>query len=219
MNRLLVILVSLVALACNTPVPPDFVHDAPTPAASERAPEPVSYPLVPVVSDPPAAALPPIRVYIDTDVSELDAVVEAVEAWRFVTRGIRDWLIVSEREGADVAIHEVGPYARVCPGAPVETTALGCVDQTGGLWWTREDDRPLRLFLISGNYEVAPKLTAMHELGHLLGLTHAAGGFMTGPMPADMMAADWECPDAEAVAELGERLNVQGFASCEAPTY
>lgn len=215
-THLMFLLFALFAVAC-TPPPPPFAHDdAPAPTV-----EPAVYPTAPVVDAPPVvvvvpAPLPPIRVHVDERIEERAAVLEAVEAWRVATRGVRDWVYVGKDDPADVWILEVGPYARVCPGAPEETTAWGCVQQIGGLWASQPE--PLNVFLISGNYEAGAKLTAMHEIGHLLGLTHADGGFMTGNMPIKMALADWECPDAEPLDRLQIKLGITGLTACAAPT-
>jgi hypothetical protein len=211
MNRLAALVFALVAAAC-TPPPAPFELDAPTPAVEPSVPA-----TAPVVAALPVPALPPIRVWLDPriDAEQIDAVRAGVDAWGIATAGVRKWVYVSDKADAELAIFEIGPYARLCDGQP-ETNALGCVRGTGGLW-NNKSGEAMPLYLISGNYERAAKLTVMHEIGHLLGLTHAAGGFMTGPAPEAMLDAEWECPDAEPLDILQTKLDISGLTACAAP--
>ena len=124
----------------------------------------------------------------------------------------------------DVAVLEIGPYGNTC-GDGGTTGALGCVQGIGGLWHN-ESGEPMAAFMISttfsadghaqDGYQQNPKLVAMHEVLHLLGLTHAAGGELMNPTNADLKRA-WECPDPESVDALEQKLSVTGLSSCAPP--
>lgn len=194
-----------VALAgCVSPLPAPPIDAEPPPAA-------MAYPAAPLTTFAP---LEPIAVYVSPEVTEAAGVHAGIDGWRLATFGVREWRTVDAPEAADVAIYQVGRYARLC-GDDATTDALGCVTQIGGLWERSGSAQPaLNVFLVEGNYEVNASLVTMHEIGHLLGLTHAAGGLMAAD--ADASAA-WECPDAATIDALAERTGARGMASCEAP--
>jgi hypothetical protein len=244
MSKLIALLLaSLSTIACVSPLedtglPPTQIDVEPPTAA-----EPAVYPTAPVLGELPVVEpLAPIRVWVSPDVSEQEGVRAAVDAWAQVTEGVREWVFVeasaeeiadADEAGealADVAIREIGPYGGTCApsdtdGEVAETTALGCVWGIGGLW-NNESGESMPVFLINTSrtadghavpgYQRNAKLVTMHEIGHLLGLTHAAGGLMTATTNKDM-AADWECPDAQAVDALASKLKVEGLHACALP--
>ena len=171
------------------------------------------YPTAPIVGELP---MPPIRVWIEPGTDNLDEVRAGVDAWGMVFRGLRSFEYVDDRSTSHVAIREIGPYGGTCGGGSDQTLALGCVHQHGGLWDNRSG-MPMDLYLISGNVDRAVKLTVMHEIGHLFGLGHEDGGIMWGPAPDSVLDAAWECPDAQTVARLGERLGLDGLIACDIP--
>lgn len=215
-RALLVLVLALVGVACTEP--PASWNDA----APELPAPGVMVPAVdPITGTPAPAAMAPIKVWLapSIDPEQVQAVRAAVDAWGVVTRRIRAWVYVAEKADADLAISEIGPYARLCDGQE-ETAALGCVRAVGGLWRNKSGE-PMNLYLISGNYERATKLVTMHEIGHLLGLHHDAGGIMAGPASEAMLDASWECPDPVAVAALVDRLELApgSLVACEAPIF
>ncbi len=203
-------LVCWLAGACTEP-PAPFESGSPLPEA-----EPSVSAIDPVTSTLPLR-MPAIAVWLAPGISadQQDAVRAGVDGWAKATSAIREWHYTQDRGSAQLAIHQVGPYARLCDGQP-ETNALGCVRAHGGLW-DNQSGQAMDLYLIDGNYEVAATLTVMHEIGHLFGLSHDDGGIMTAPAPKAMLEASWECPDAETVDALQARLGIEGLISCEAP--
>jgi hypothetical protein len=173
--------------------------------------------------EPGSLTLPPIRVWVSPDVQYFDEVMAGVEAWAFATRGVREWVfvdataeeIVLGENVAELAIFEVGKYSRMCDGE-LETNALGCVHGTGGLW-NNVSGQPMKLYLIAPQYEQNPKKVTMHEIGHLLGLTHEDGGLMQEVASVAINEADWDCPDPRTVERLEGHLGVDGLTSCPLP--
>lgn len=214
MSRLAVLLVALIAIACTEPPASwsDAAPELPAPGVMVPAADPIE-------GEPAPAAMAPIKVWLapSIDPAQVPAVRAAVDAWGTVMRRIRAWVYVEAKTDADLAISEIGPYARLCDGQ-AETAALGCVRAVGGLWRNKSGE-PLDLYLIRGAYERATKLVTMHEIGHLLGLHHDAGGIMAGPASGGMLDAIWECPDPVAVAALVDRLELApgSLVACEAP--
>jgi hypothetical protein len=242
MSKLIALALSaLTTIACVSPLE----ELPPTPIdADPAAAEPAVYPTAPVLGEAPApAVLAPIRVWVSPDVEEQEQVRAGVEAWAQATEGVREWVFVeasaeeiveADEAGealADVAIREIGPYGGTCGGGSedgeiAETTALGCVWGLGGLW-NNVSGASMPLFLINSSrwadgqarpgYQRNAKLVTMHEIGHLLGLTHAAGGRLMKATTDAEMAAEWECPDAEAIDALSSKLKIKGLSSCELP--
>jgi hypothetical protein len=191
-------IVAAFAVACSAP---------PAPGGGARSdPGAAAYASAPAVG---VAPLEPIAVYVDPGVARSAEVSAGVDGWRVATFGIREWRTADTADAADVTVYQVGRYARVCE-ADETTDALGCVQAIGGLWDRAMGD-PMNVFLVEGNYEADAALVTMHEIGHLLGLTHGAG-----LMAADVAGA-WQCPDAETIDRLSELTGVDGFTACEAP--
>jgi hypothetical protein len=237
----ILIVASLALNACaldSAPAAPVTIDGDP-PAA-----EPVVYPTVPVVVEAPpekkGTKLPPIRYWISPSVHEREGVEAAFAAWQQATQSVRDWVEVPADASiddvfpdeptkhpslADVVVLEIGPYGNTC-GEGGTTGALGCVVGIGGLWHNESGD-PMVAFMIDTTfsddghaepgYQQYPKLVAMHEVGHLLGLTHQGGGEMMHPTNAEL-ALDWECPDPDSVDALEQKLDVTGLSSCAVPT-
>jgi hypothetical protein len=207
--RYLLALLMIVTTGCLGPQP--LGDDAPV-ACPE--PPPAVYATEPVTSSLP---MPAIKVWIEPGTDNLEEVRAGVAGWAEVFRGVRVFEYVDAKADAHVAIMEIGPYGGTCqPGGLDQTLVLGCVHQTGGLWDNRSGE-PMPLYLISGNVDQAVKLTVMHELGHLFGLTHQDGGLMWGPAPPQVLSSVWECPDAVSVDRLAERFELTGLHSCELP--
>lgn len=232
MTRLLALVVTLLAVGCSVPAAdptaPVVIDDTPAPTA-EAAPAPAHEPAYTAPHIDVPAPLPAIRVWLDPSINPkyIDAVRAGVEGWRMATAGVRDWTYTDDYDHAELAIREIGPYGNTCAVGGT-TEALGCVQGVGGLWHN-ESGQPMTVYLISttfsadghaqDGYQQNPTLVTMHEIGHLLGLTHGAGLLMgnTDGMPHDRIEADWTCPDAETIDTLETKLKITGLTSCEAP--
>lgn len=224
MKRYLMFLLSLV-VGCALPVAPAGGGLNPQPELPAVGASEPSVPSTAVVVAPAPVVLPALRVWVSPGVAELEGVRAGVEGWREATRGVRDWTFTDSQDDADLAIYEIGPYGNTCGIGGAPPSALACVQGVGGLW-RNESGEPMSLFLINSTrddagrakpgYQANPKLVTMHEIGHLLGLVHGAGALMN-PYAGDMLGANWECPDAESVATLEEKLDLDGLMACAVP--
>lgn len=226
MKTLLTLLVAFAAVGCVSPI-----ETFPDPQVSDKAVKPAEYSTAPVVvsaeDSPKVKTLEPIKVWVSPDVTYQDEVKEAVSAWAVVTKGIREWALVDASEDkafepgtADLVILQIDPLGGTCNSDPDHsdvTTNFGCVWDMGGLWNHQAKDEPLRIFLVNPNYQANPELIVMHEIGHLLGLTHQDGGIMQAKLPLSFLAQDWECPDPVSVDRLSQKLNLEGLTSCALP--
>jgi hypothetical protein len=230
----------VLATACTFPTDPypyeglDRSLDA-APAAPDADPaptveEPAPAPPAPRIDVSAGYSLPPIRVWVSPDVDSaiVDDVRAGVGGWAQALDGVRSFVFVdatadevADKDVADIAIYEIGPYGGTCNPDPAhsdETTALGCVHTINGGWDNRSGTAE-PIFLISTQVGRAPKETVMHEMGHLFGLTHEAGGLMWGPAPAEVLDSEWECPDVRTMDRIAEKhnLNRAALTSCPLP--
>ncbi len=139
--------------------------------------------------------LPPLSVCL-YDVGASDDVLAGVTAWAEALKPWRD--IVIADSGCNLTIYEVGQHAGLCKS----DDAAGCTTQIGGL---EQEDPSLDLFLYRGNYEELATGATMHEIGHLLGLTHTESGLMKPNMDR---GSEWTTPDEATLEKLSKLLNV-----------
>jgi hypothetical protein len=133
----------------------------------------------------------------------------------------REWVPMDPPNGATRLIP---PATRVFPGETALAQWRNVVLGTEGCDLTRWRGRLLRqrggmraparrarggepaeLFVYRGEYEPHAAGTVMHEIGHLLGLTHAERGLMQPSWLKELREADWKSPDAETIDELAGR--------------
>lgn len=196
------IAVSLLGIGCNSAVAESVETQIVTP-------EPVTYPLPePIVTEPEPERLREIRVCLEvypTSVAETEL---AIEGWALTSEKWRDWKIVKTE--CDLTIREVLPTDGFC-----RETAAACVHEIGGL--ELPEPTPSELYLVSGKHERWTRTVVMHEIGHLLGLTHRDGGLMEAEWDATERKTVWECPDAESVDRLSQRVGGAELVGCETP--
>lgn len=163
------------------------------PAAESEAPlvAAQTYPEDTVQVEP--VRLPALSVCL-YDVSAGDDVLAGVAAWAEALKPWRD--VVISDANCNITIFEVGQHAGVCAG----DDAAGCTRQIGGL---EQADPNLEVFLYRGNYEPIATGTVMHEMGHLLGLTHTEAGLMNPKMDHE-----WTSPDDATLERLSKILHV-----------
>lgn len=150
---------------------------------------------------------PPITVWVGPGVHPVAR--QGVDAWAYTTAGVRDWAFTEERDDAVIRMTVVDIGADYCnvPGM------LACVSKIGGAW----RGEPIEVWFVSGQYEGALPLVAMHEIGHALGLTHQDYTMMQSRVGGDWSARPWRCPDPVSVARLESELGVDGMRACELP--
>lgn len=181
--------VALVALACAAP-PPPTVELAPAPTAV-------------------APVLAPIRVCTDVSETARADVGAGVSGWRYSTQTWRGWVDI----GADITDWRCDlMLVEVDPGDFCEHGQAACVVGLGGL--DRAKPVPGIVHLVRGVYEPFARLVVLHEIGHLLGLSHMAGTMMD-PFVSDIIAGTLgACPDEPTIARLEMRLGVFDLQSC-----
>jgi hypothetical protein len=186
MTKLAAVCVCALALACGAN--PETAGEQPSGDVA-----PVAYPQDVIEAEP--ERLPPLSVCL-YDVTESDDVLAGVAGWAEALRPWRD-IVIGDRD-CNVTIFEVGQHAALC----ASDDAAGCTTQIGGL---EESDPSLDVFLYRGNYETFAAGAVMHEIGHLLGLTHAEEGLMRADMDR---GSDWVTPDAVTLERLSRLLRV-----------
>jgi len=122
-------------------------------------------------------------------------VIAGLQAWATILKPWREIEVVPDATDCNLTVFEVGPHSGLC----ASDDAAGCTRQIGGLG---EDDPSVEVFLYRGNYESYATGATMHEVGHLLGLTHKDGGLMQASWPDDFQSADWTTPDSETLDRL-----------------
>ncbi len=147
---------------------------------------------------PQSERLPALTVCLyDVAPASRAEVVAGIEAWGVALAPWRD-VVVADGEDCNVMIYEVGKHANLCSS----DDAAGCTRQIGGL---EASDPRTEFFLYRDNYETIARGAAMHEFGHLLGLTHVADGLMKAHMSHDDAPL---APDAATLAHLSAKLGV-----------
>lgn len=178
---------ALVALACAAPPPPEPEHVAPA----------------------PAPMLAPIRVCTEVSATARSDVGAGVSGWRFSTQSWRGWVDI----GTDITDWRCDlMLVEVDPGDFCEYGQAACVVGLGGL--DRPKPVPGVVHLVRGVYEPFARLVVLHEIGHLLGLSHLAGTMMDPFVSAIIEGTIGNCPDEPTIARLEMRLGVFDLQSC-----
>lgn len=163
----------------------------------------VSYPTDPVVVEPIQQTLSDITICLyDVAPETQQAIISGLESFAKVLKPWRNITVNPNGSNCNVTVYEVGQYSNLC----ASEDAMGCTRQIGGM---TEDSVDTEIFLYRNNYEKYATGAVMHEMGHLLGLTHKDGGLMQASWNKEWADPYWSVPDQQTINRLEKLLKVE----------